>query len=81
MSWRESGMLGVLMNTRGLTELIILSVGASLGVLDGRMFTMMVLMALITTAMAGPLLSRLWHPEAVGARAPGVHHDLQGARS
>ncbi|MCO5995455.1 cation:proton antiporter domain-containing protein [Actinoallomurus rhizosphaericola] len=56
MSWREAGTLGLLMNTRGLTELIILNVGVSLGVLDGQMFTMMVLMALVTTALAGPLL-------------------------
>jgi len=56
MPWREAGTLGLLMNTRGLTELIILNVGVTLGVLDPQMFTMMVLMALITTAMAGPLL-------------------------
>jgi Kef-type K+ transport system membrane component KefB len=56
MPWREAGTLGLLMNTRGLTELIILNVGVSLGVLDGQMFTMMVLMALGTTALAGPLL-------------------------
>ena len=56
MPWREAGTLGLLMNTRGLTELIILNAGVSLGVLDGRMFTMMVLMALVTTALAGPLL-------------------------
>jgi Kef-type K+ transport system membrane component KefB len=58
LSWHESWTLGLLMNTRGLTELIVLSVGVSLGVLDARMFTIMVLMALLTTAMAGPLLSR-----------------------
>ncbi|WP_407842035.1 cation:proton antiporter (plasmid) [Streptomyces sp. DSM 116496] len=57
-SWRESKDLGLLMNTRGLTELIILNAAVSLGVLDGRMFTMLVIMALLTTAMAGPLLSR-----------------------
>jgi Kef-type K+ transport system membrane component KefB len=56
MPWKEAGALGLLMNTRGLTELIILNVGVSLGVLDGQMFTMMVLMALITTALTGPLL-------------------------
>jgi Kef-type K+ transport system membrane component KefB len=56
MRWRDAGTLGVLMNTRGLTELVILNAGVSLGVLDPRMFTMMVLMALVTTAMAGPLL-------------------------
>ncbi|MGW0801420.1 cation:proton antiporter domain-containing protein [Nonomuraea sp. NPDC002799] len=58
MGWRESTTLGILVNTRGLTELIILNVGVSLGVLDGTMFTLMVLMALITTAMAGPLLPK-----------------------
>jgi Kef-type K+ transport system membrane component KefB len=55
---RSATRLGVLMNTRGLTELIILNVGLSLGVLDGRMFTMMVIMALTTTLMTGPLLAR-----------------------
>lgn len=58
LSWRESGMLGLLMNTRGLTELIILNAGVGLGVLDSRMFTMLVIMALVTTALAGPLLPR-----------------------
>jgi Kef-type K+ transport system membrane component KefB len=47
------------MNTRGLTELVILNVGLSLGVISPTLFTLMVLMALITTAMAGPLLGRL----------------------
>ncbi|MFI0485042.1 cation:proton antiporter [Actinomadura sp. 9N215] len=56
MPWREAGTLGLLMNTRGLTELIILHAGVSLGVLDGQMFTMMVIMALATTALAAPLL-------------------------
>ncbi len=56
LPWRESWALGLLMNTRGLTELVILNTGVALGVLDSRMFTMMVVMALITTAMAGPFL-------------------------
>ncbi|MFJ2830798.1 cation:proton antiporter [Streptomyces sp. NPDC087263] len=60
LSWRESTGVGVLMNTRGLTELIILGVGLSLGVLDDTLFTEMVLMALITTAMTGPLLPYLF---------------------
>lgn len=59
MEWRESLGVGLLMNTRGLTELIILNVGLSLNVLDGRLFTLMVLVALITTAIAGPLLPLL----------------------
>ncbi|MGI5227063.1 cation:proton antiporter [Actinoallomurus sp. CA-142502] len=56
MPWREARTLGLLMNTRGLTELVILNAGVTLGVLDGRMFTMMVLMALVTTGLTGPLL-------------------------
>ncbi|AQZ63592.1 Na+/H+ antiporter [[Actinomadura] parvosata subsp. kistnae] len=70
MSRRESGTLAILVNTRGLTELIILNVGVSLGVLDGAMFTLMVLMALITTAMAGPLL-----PKRALLPTPGVVAD------
>jgi Kef-type K+ transport system membrane component KefB len=56
---REAQAVGWLMNTRGLTELVILNVGLSLGVISTELFTMMVLMALITTAMAAPLLQRL----------------------
>jgi Kef-type K+ transport system membrane component KefB len=56
MSWGESFDLGTLMNTRGLVELIALNLGYDLGVLSPRIFTMLVLMALITTLMTGPLL-------------------------
>ena len=45
------------MNTRGLTELVILQVGVQLNVIDPQMFTMLVLMAIITTVMTGPLLN------------------------
>ncbi|MGW2254771.1 cation:proton antiporter domain-containing protein [Kitasatospora sp. NPDC001660] len=58
LGWRDARVVGVLMNTRGLTELVILKVGVELGVLDGRLFTIMVLMALITTMAAGPLLPK-----------------------
>jgi hypothetical protein len=44
------------MNTRGLTGLIVVNAGVGLGVVDTPMFTMMVIMALATTALAGPLL-------------------------
>ncbi|MGS0687435.1 cation:proton antiporter domain-containing protein [Nakamurella sp. GG22] len=57
---RQSSAIGILMNTRGLTELVILNVGRQLGVLDDELFTMLVLMALITTAMTGPLLKRVY---------------------
>jgi len=56
MNWKESCGLGVLMNTRGLVELVILNAGLDLGVLSPPLFTMMVLMALITTFMTTPLL-------------------------
>ncbi len=58
----KAGAVGVLMNTRGLTELIILNVGLSFGVLDTRLFTMLVVMAIVTTIMTEPLL-RLVYPE------------------
>ncbi len=49
--------LGVLMNTRGLMELIVLNLGYELGLLDDRLFAVLVIMALVTTAMTGPLLN------------------------
>ena len=57
MSWSRSFSIGVLMNTRGLVELVVLNIGYDLGILPARIFTMMVLMALVTTFMTGPLLS------------------------
>jgi Kef-type K+ transport system membrane component KefB len=57
MSWSQSFSLGVLMNTRGLVELVVLNIGYDLGILSGRIFAMMVLMAIVTTFMTGPLLS------------------------
>ena len=56
---RDAVVLGTLMNTRGLTELVILSVGLNLGVLSDRTFAMMVVMALVTTLMAAPIINRL----------------------
>lgn len=57
---RQAGALGLLMNTRGLTELVILTVGVQLGILDQNLFTLMVIMALVTTAMASPLLNLVY---------------------
>ena len=57
MPWREAFSVGVLMNTRGLVELIILNVGLDLGVLSMPLYSAMVLMALVTTFMTSPLLS------------------------
>ncbi|MBC8029082.1 MAG: cation:proton antiporter [Pyrinomonadaceae bacterium] len=57
MNWQESFSLGALMNTRGLIELIVLNLGYDLGILPPKIFGVMVLMALTTTFMTGPLLS------------------------
>jgi Kef-type K+ transport system membrane component KefB len=62
MSWRDAGGMGILMNTRGLMELIVLNVGLDLGVISPRLFAMLVLMAVVTTLMTGPLLDRVVHP-------------------
>ena len=56
MSWNDSFALGALMNTRGLIELVVLNIGYDLGILSPRIFAMLVLMALLTTFMTGPLL-------------------------
>jgi Sodium/hydrogen exchanger family len=61
LSWRDSVALGALMNTRGLMELIALNVGYDPGILTPEIFAMMVLMALVTTTMTGPLLSLSLH--------------------
>jgi Kef-type K+ transport system membrane component KefB len=58
-TWRDSAALGVLMNTRGLMELIVLNIGLDLAVISPRLFAMMVVMALVTTLMATPLLRLL----------------------
>ena len=57
INWIDSFALGALMNTRGLVELIALNIGYDLGILSPPIFTMLVLMALVTTGMTGPLLS------------------------
>ena len=55
-NWRDSLTIGALMNTRGLMELVVLNIGLDLGVLTPEVFTMMVIMALVTTFMTGPAL-------------------------
>jgi Kef-type K+ transport system membrane component KefB len=56
-NWRHAASLGILMNTRGLMELIVLNVGLDLGIISPALFTMMVLMALVTTMATTPLLA------------------------
>jgi Kef-type K+ transport system membrane component KefB len=65
--WRDSLMIGTLMNTRGLVELVVLNIGFDLGILDARIFAMLVIMALVTTFMTGPvleLIGKLFKPQS-----------------
>jgi Kef-type K+ transport system membrane component KefB len=64
---RRATVLGTLMNTRGLTELVILNVGKEFGVLDGQLFTLLVVMAVVTTIITEPIL-RILYPPAEQAR-------------
>lgn len=63
LRWREASALGILMNTRGLMELIVLNLGLDIGVISPTLFTMMVIMALFTTFMTTPLLQWIYPPE------------------
>ncbi len=58
-AWADATLLGVLMNTRGLIELVVLNIGFDLGILSPVLFSMMVVMALTTTLVTSPLVSRL----------------------
>ncbi len=55
LSWRNASALGILMNTRGLSELIILNLGMDMKIITPRLFAMLVLMALVTTILAPPI--------------------------
>jgi Kef-type K+ transport system membrane component KefB len=84
LGWREAGALGVLMNTRGLMELVILTIGLDLGVISPTLFAMMVLMALVTTFMTTPLLewiypARLAERDVPRAASPGASLPAGGA--
>ena len=65
-NWRDSLTIGALMNTRGLMELVVLNIGYDLGILSPEVFSMMVIMALVTTFMTGPaldLIDRIFKPK------------------
>ena len=70
LDWRESAGLGALMNTRGLVELVVLNIGYDIGVLTPKIFTMLVIMAIVTTMMTGPLLRLFGIVGAIPATAP-----------
>jgi len=73
MSWRESAAVGILMNTRGLVELVILNIGLDLEILSPALFSIMVLMALLTTLMTTPLLTWIY-PEGTANLAHVEQH-------
>jgi Kef-type K+ transport system membrane component KefB len=82
LSWRYAASLGVLMNTRGLMELIVLNVGLDLGVISPTLFAMMVLMALVTTIGTAPILHLLMprqsetRDEPVNKRIPSLRPEV-----
>jgi Kef-type K+ transport system membrane component KefB len=61
---QDSAALGILMNTRGLVELIVLNIGLDMGIISPRLFTMLVIMALVTTFMTTPVLDLLMRGRA-----------------
>ena len=64
--WKASAVIGTLMNTRGLTELIVLNLALDVGAISNTLFAMLVIMAVVTTLMAGPLLKLLDPKNAFG---------------
>jgi len=75
IGWRDSAALAVLMNTRGLVELVVLNIGFDLGIISPTLFTMLVIMALVTTFMTSPLLMSLlrrnpWLPQVLVTNGP-----------
>lgn len=69
--WNDSMATGVLMNARGLMELIVMKIGLDAGIIGPALFTMLLVMAIVTTAMTGPLLSLLVRHRR-GAIRPGT---------
>lgn len=68
LSWREATAVGILLNTRVMVELVILNIGLDLGIISPTLFSIMVLMALVTTLMAAPLLHWVY-PDRLARRA------------
>ena len=69
LGWRDSAVMGALLNTRGLTELIVLNLALQRGVISQALFAALVIMALVTTFMSGPLLNWLDRDNTLGADA------------
>lgn len=80
LPWRESMALGVLMNTRGLTELIILNIGLDLKVIPPALFAILVIMALVTTFMTTPLLSAFYPRSELDRMVAEAEEEDEGPR-
>jgi Kef-type K+ transport system membrane component KefB len=76
MPWREAASLGILMNTRGLMELVILNIGLDIGVISPVMFSIMVLMALVTTFMTTPLLEWVYPTRLLRAQVDEIQKNV-----
>lgn len=79
IGWRESTAIGVLLNTRGLMELVVLNIGLDIGVISPALFAMMVLMALATTFMTTPLLELVYPMRAAERESAGAMQALPAA--
>jgi Kef-type K+ transport system membrane component KefB/nucleotide-binding universal stress UspA family protein len=77
LSWREAGALGALMNTRGLIQLVFLTVGLEIGIISPALFTMMVLMALATTFMTSPLLEWIYPARMIRETTLGAPEEVK----
>ncbi|HKE47343.1 MAG TPA: cation:proton antiporter [Rhodanobacteraceae bacterium] len=71
LGWRESGAVGALMNARGLMELIVMKVGLDAGVIGFEIFTMLMVMAIVTTLMTTPMLMRFVRGTPAAAQLDG----------
>jgi Kef-type K+ transport system membrane component KefB len=70
-SWRESTSIGVLMNARGAMELILINIGLDRGLISPALFTIFVLMTIVTTFIATPLFKLIYRPDPADAAATG----------
>ena len=81
LRWREGAALGILMNTRGLMELIVLNIGLDMKVLSPTLFVMLVLMAIITTVATTPILDWLNRDGRLFASLPAAQPADDSART
>jgi Kef-type K+ transport system membrane component KefB len=83
MGWRDATCLGILMNTRGLMQLIVLNIGLDLKVISPTLFAMLVIMALVTTLLTTPVLDMLISGESeelTATRAAGLQRMADAPR-